>query len=339
MARTTARRSPPAPRGGESLRARRTLTSEVQRLAIDMGADLVGIAPAERFDGAPRGHHPRDWLPACRSVVVAGIRQLEAVHDWPWMMQGTPLATEENRLAILQEYWFSVTNHDVHDGLLDQIALRVALHLQRRGYASVFHEAATLPTLSPLLTSRLREPHHALFSHRHAAVRAGLGEFGLNNLVITPEHGPYVRFVSVLTAASLIPNDVLDRKVCLGVKCGLCLDLCGGEVLKLGPEATSDKVWIDPPVRTDRSACVERRKTEFCRGQCLARCPVGRPLRATRKRARTARTDGGAPAMHSLEQVTWPPTSARDPSPAKPGVGSSKQSRRPSKRSSGGPSS
>jgi epoxyqueuosine reductase QueG len=298
--------------GPDPARSREALTKEVRDLVLGMGADLVGIAPVSRFDGAPPGHHPRDWVPGCASVVVFAIRQLEAAHDWPWMMQGTPLATDENRLAILQDYWYAVVNHDVHDALLDQMALRTALHLQRLGHASLFHEAGFAPALSPLLTSRLRDAPHGLFSHRHAAVRAGLGEFGLNNLVLTPAYGPYVRFVSVLTEADLVPDEILDRKVCLGLQCGLCLELCGTQVLRVQPEAARGAFWLDPPTRTDRPGCVERRKVEFCRGQCLARCPIGRPLHATRKRLRDGNDPAQAPdGLAVLRQVSWPPHRAQ----------------------------
>lgn len=268
--------------------AREDLTAEVRAHAhaLALGADLVGIASVDRFAGAPAGHHPSDWLRGCRSVIVLALRQLEAAHDWPRMVPGPSLVRPEHRRDVLQEYWFTIVNHDVHDAVLDQMALRLALYLQGRGHASLFHEASPPPAVSRALYPRMTEPHVALFSHRHAAARAGLGEFGLNNLVITPEHGPYVRFVSVLTAADLLPDPLLNKKACLGVKCSLCLEPCGGHVLTLLPEARTNAVWLDPVSRTDRVGCVERRKAEHCRGQCAAWCPVGHPLRATRKRRR-----------------------------------------------------
>lgn len=118
----------------------------------------------------------------------------------------------------------------------------------------------------------------AIFSHRHAAVRAGLGEFGLNNLVITRQFGPRVRFVSIITDATLEPTPLLERKVCLGVEeCSLCIDECSPMALALNPKIDHNKVWLNPVSRTDMAICRERRDTIFCYGRCIRVCPVGLP--------------------------------------------------------------
>ena len=50
-------------------------TRQVTEVAINAGIDVVGIAPAERWDdAAPEGHRPADILPGARSVVVLGTR-------------------------------------------------------------------------------------------------------------------------------------------------------------------------------------------------------------------------------------------------------------------------
>ena len=43
---------------------------EVRQLALELGADLCGIAPVSRFDKAPQGFHPRDVYPDAHSVVA-----------------------------------------------------------------------------------------------------------------------------------------------------------------------------------------------------------------------------------------------------------------------------
>ena len=52
------------------------LTCELVDMARAAGASLAGTAPVERFNGAPRGHHPREVLPGARSVFTFGIRIL-----------------------------------------------------------------------------------------------------------------------------------------------------------------------------------------------------------------------------------------------------------------------
>ncbi len=59
------------------------LTRDVQCLAVNQGASLVGIANPERFDGAPKGHRPRDIVKGARSVVTFGIRIPWLASNWP----------------------------------------------------------------------------------------------------------------------------------------------------------------------------------------------------------------------------------------------------------------
>ena len=51
------------------------LTSKlVKGTARELGADMVGIASVDRFEGAPQGHGPLELLPSAKSVIVAAIR-------------------------------------------------------------------------------------------------------------------------------------------------------------------------------------------------------------------------------------------------------------------------
>jgi len=43
------------------------LTQDVRGLAIQQGASLIGIGTSERFDGAPKGHHPREIVKEARA--------------------------------------------------------------------------------------------------------------------------------------------------------------------------------------------------------------------------------------------------------------------------------
>ena len=53
-----------------------TLTAElIKQRAAELGADLCGIAPVERFSQAPAGFHPTDVLPDCRSVISVAARK------------------------------------------------------------------------------------------------------------------------------------------------------------------------------------------------------------------------------------------------------------------------
>lgn len=46
----------------------------VKEMAKQLGADLCGIAPVSRFDGAPKGFHPRDLFVRTQSVLAVAKR-------------------------------------------------------------------------------------------------------------------------------------------------------------------------------------------------------------------------------------------------------------------------
>lgn len=71
------------------------------------------------------------------------------------------------------------------------------------------------------------------WSHRSVAYIAGLGRFGLNNMLIT-EKGCCGRFGSFITSASLEPDERTERETCLNKydgSCGACVKRCVNEAL------------------------------------------------------------------------------------------------------------
>ena len=56
---------------------------ELFQMIRGQGANVVGVGPAERFAGAPKGHRPEDIVPGARSVVTFGIRIPHYVSHWP----------------------------------------------------------------------------------------------------------------------------------------------------------------------------------------------------------------------------------------------------------------
>lgn len=63
-------------------------------------------------------------------------------------------------------------------------------------------------------------------SQRHAAVAAGLGEFGWNSIVLTPEFGPRQRFGAILTTAELEPDPMYEGEPLCNPNCRICTDMC-----------------------------------------------------------------------------------------------------------------
>ena len=248
------------------------LTSEITTMAKSAGASLVGVASVDRFDGAPQGHHPCALLPGARAVVTFGIRILDRVLEWPDLLEGSPFFPESMRKEALHKLFYLRSGYDVINDRLNDIALTLANFLEDGGHRSLYFPA----TYGHLAQTGGMAQVPGMLSQRHAAVRAGLGEFGLNNVVITERYGPRIRFNSVVTAAELVASPLAERKICTGVSCSLCVTECGPGAIRVLPSASDERVWLDPVSRTDWGACREHREPMACAGRCLRVCPVGR---------------------------------------------------------------
>lgn len=250
-----------------------TLTSKVTSWLTDNGASLVGISNVERFNGAPKGHHPRDFLPKAQTVVTFGVALLRQALYWEGHMIDSELVPFEHRQDVLQNYFYRQTGYVLVNNLLNMMALRVANLLESHGHLSIFFPA-TYGTGAILEYIKARIPSaKGLLSQRHAAVRAGLGEFGLNNVVVTSEYGPRIRFNSVITEANLISSQLIEKKVCLGEDCSICLKECPGAI-SLRSDFDPKAVWYDTPAQTNIDYCINCWDREYCWGRCIRVCPV-----------------------------------------------------------------
>jgi len=224
------------------------LTASTLELARSLGADLVGIAPAEAFTEAPKGHRPGDLLRGARSVVVMAIHLPDAAFE----------------SAPSREYSMSymVANQE-----LNRIAFRIAKFLQEEG-----HRAIQVPASPPYdLTHNMGD-----LSHRHAGYLAGLGVFGKSGLLLSPKFGPRMRLVSVITEAPLTANGPLALDLC--GDCEKCLRACPPKALK--GSGLVDKVACNARHIEIGSELQLADWEQIC-GVCIRVCPVGKPARAS----------------------------------------------------------
>jgi epoxyqueuosine reductase len=259
-------------------------SKEIKNMVKDFGATIVGIAPVERFEGAPPGHGPLDLLPTAKSVVAAGVRLPDPVVDWDeYHLKMTEMDTELGIRANTENFYLQM-GHFVEDMMLNIIATKLANHLE------IEYGLRTLPTVNAQHTGLghpVMEAQMGFFSQRHAAVRAGLGEFGYSGLVINPQFGPRVRYVSAITEADLEPDPLLTEKACMRGKCGddagpKCHQRCALGALQFRPGIDHDAIFIDVPVSLDRPKCIVMKEGQGfgCTfvGTCLRECPVGKQL-------------------------------------------------------------
>lgn len=236
---------------------------------------LMGIAPVERFAGAPAGHRPCSFVPEARSIIVIGIPVPRGVMNYPVMMQGSELVPESLRADVLQGYYYRTAGYDIINRALEDIALRVTLFLEEKNNITVYFA----PTFGNLYSNYYDKIKVGLFSVRHAAVRAGLGEFGLNNLVVNPLYGSGVRYAAIISEAELTPSPLMKQKSCLGMSCKVCIEKCGAQAISLRTDIEEGGgLWLDPITRTDDKLCLGSQNETHCFGRCMTVCPVGRVL-------------------------------------------------------------
>jgi epoxyqueuosine reductase QueG len=252
------------------------LKDEIKQIALMEGASKVGIASVESFAGAPKGHAPADFISDAKSVISFGIGLLDTAVERDRLFLNSQMIPEELRIPV-QEYVYNTVAYSMVNTRLEHIGLSIAMFLEKQGYPSMCFPATYVvdEENSPIISKIL--DFLAPFSHRHAAVRAGLGEFGLSNLVLTPEYGPRIRFNSVITSMQLEPDSIIREKLCIR-GCTLCMKACAScaysssiNILTPKENLNWNKIWLDPPSVTDKHLCNSGR----CAGGCMRVCPVG----------------------------------------------------------------
>jgi epoxyqueuosine reductase QueG len=106
---------------------------------------------------------------------------------------------------------------------LDQLALKAANFIQKRGYL-----ALPIPA-SQILDWQKQKAH---LSHKQLGVLAGLGWIGRNNLLVHKKLGSQFRLVSILTNMPL-EIDKPTKDNC--GRCKLCVTICPAGAIKENP--------------------------------------------------------------------------------------------------------
>ncbi len=194
----------------------RLTAEEVKQVALSLGADLVGIASMDRFEGAPEQMDPRLIFPAARSAIViarriprGALRGIEEGTHWP-----NYTLYAYNRLNVF--FW-------------PKVAYELACFIESRGFEAV-PVYPGVPEAQPS-RQRVRPDRPApdvIPAIRIAAFAAGLGEIGWSKVFLTKRFGPRQRLGMVLTDAPLRPDPLWDEPIC--DRCMACVQACPGAI-------------------------------------------------------------------------------------------------------------
>jgi ferredoxin len=176
----------------------------VKRRALELGADLAGIASAATLNAFPPDPRwpqtPDRILPSLKSVIV--------------LVQRIPAGAFRAVSNVPVQYMDMLVLRK-----MDKFAYRLADELERAGHP-------TFVTAAQETDWSLKRASYGRLSTRHLGVEAGLGTLGLEVNILTPEFGPRVYLTGVLTELELEPDQRITEQVCIGESCSRCLHSC-----------------------------------------------------------------------------------------------------------------
>ncbi len=245
--------------------APRDLAGRLRGLALAAGAvDLAVADLTPPAIGAAITGQGGEWLGRFPRGLSVAYRLQDSLVDL--------LPAAHREAAVASIYRFHV--YQAVNGTLDRIALDLAAALQREGYAA-------LPVPASLTLDRERHLGH--LSHKLVAHQAGLGGIGRSCLLLTPQAGPRVRLVTILTDARLVAvagathvAAGTDEAAGCG-SCRACVDACpaGAITGRAFSPAEPRSARLDADACQAYLAARDAEHGSAVCGVCVAVCPYG----------------------------------------------------------------
>lgn len=187
------------------------MSAEIKRIAQFFGADLCGITDMDdrwlyttRVDTRDMSEAPNDLPQGMTSVIVMGHQMAQdLVATYPSALAGAATGREYSHEAA--------------------VVMQLAAYIRNLGYEAT----------ASMNDTGLVIPY---------AIKAGLGEYARNQMVITPEFGPRLRFSKIFTNLPLAHDTAKPRGVRAFCNiCTKCADACPVKALPFGaPEVSTD---------------------------------------------------------------------------------------------------
>ena len=232
----------------------KAIREQLENRAIGMGARFFGVADlTEALETIVE--QGGDFLAAFPRSISVGI----ALND---SIVNQLSRHKEVGVARTYDYLYYTVNQS-----LDRIALNLSTVLNESGFQTL---------LIPASDTIDKQKVHGLFSHKLSARLSGLGWIGPSCLLITPDLGPRVRWVTILTDALLESGEPIPNQC---GECQKCIETCP-------PKAFTGRQFDPSEPREARFSiprCIDYRiylknkvtGVRVC-GMCVHACPVGR---------------------------------------------------------------
>jgi epoxyqueuosine reductase len=186
------------------------LPKEIRKRASKAGFVCVGITSPEMLLGLPHGrvgnvinlHTPEEELESVHSVILLGYyawdKSFNIAVDSTYLKQRkdstptVPLERYQLYYEVLKNKAWAIVNYLTTKGFKAQLSLTIPL--------------------------------------KPSAVKCGLGSQGKNTLLITPNYGPRIRLIAILTTAKLDFDEPFKGDLC--GDCGKCITACPTKALE-----------------------------------------------------------------------------------------------------------
>ena len=190
-------------------------------LAKANGADIVGFAPASRFDA---DNPIFKIMPETKTVIGLAFRILRGVY------RGIEEGTTYHQFTTM-----AVEN--MEETIMPMALIRVAMMIEENGFTALpqrRHQQimAEKDSINPEVS--YNDIYRGVTTEIQmdfldAAIKCGLGEKGLHNTLLTDDFGPMVRYCFILTDAELEGTEQIEPHLC--DKCGKCVAACPGKAI------------------------------------------------------------------------------------------------------------
>ena len=214
-------------------------SAKIKRLAREFGADVVGIAPMSRFEGAPKELDPRYIHPQAKSMIgfifriprgyIRGIEEGTNFYQYPSM--GYASINENVAPFVLHNVGRMIEDHGYEAAVFRNGGGRgpVSDMDGRPGFKESPEDHKRSVKYSHPVKDGFPGPD-ILFQFRIVAYLCGLGEIGYSKMLLTPQFGPRNRQAFLLTDAELEPDPVYEGEP-LCNHCMACVAACPGKCI------------------------------------------------------------------------------------------------------------
>lgn len=211
----------------------------IKDYAMECGADAVGIAPMERFEGAPKDMDARYFYPAAKSMIgfifriprgyIRGIEEGTQFYQYPSL--GYAAINEDFAPEVIYETGKFIEDHGFEAAVFRNTGGRgpVSDMDGKPGFMASPEEYKRVCGYSHPVKDGYPGPD-MLFQFRIAAYLCGLGEIGYSKMFLTPQFGPMTRQAFIFTDAELEPDPLYEGEP-LCDKCMACAAACPGKCI------------------------------------------------------------------------------------------------------------